>query len=74
MPESLFNKVAGLRPGTLLKKTLWHTCFLANFEKFLRTTFLSEHLLEKTIISKIQQKIKVHLKGKKITRKKKVTK
>ena len=22
-----FNKVAGLRPATLLKKRLWHTCF-----------------------------------------------
>ena len=23
-----FNKVAGLRPATLLKKRLWHRCFL----------------------------------------------
>ena len=28
MPESLFNKVAGLRPTTLLKKRLWHSCCL----------------------------------------------
>ena len=27
-------------PATLLKKRLWHRCFLANFVKFLRTTFL----------------------------------
>ena len=27
VPESLFNKVAGLRPATLLKKRLWHRCF-----------------------------------------------
>ena len=24
-----FNKVAGLKPATLLKKKLWHRCFLA---------------------------------------------
>ena len=43
-----FNKVAGLRPATLLKKRLWHRCFLVNFAKFLRTPFLqntSERLL-----------------------------
>ena len=40
VPESLFNKVAGLRPATLLKKRLWHRCFPVNFAKFLRTRFL----------------------------------
>ena len=30
-----FNKVAGLRPATLLKKRLWHRCFSVNFAKFL---------------------------------------
>ena len=39
-----FNKVAGLRPKALLKKRLWHRCFLVNFAKFLRTSFLIEHL------------------------------
>ena len=39
-----FNKVAGLRPATLLKKRLWHRCFPVNFAKFLRTPFLTEHL------------------------------
>ena len=39
-----FNKVAGLRPATLLKKRLWHRCFAANFVKFLRTPFFTEHL------------------------------
>ena len=34
-----FKKVAGLRPGTLLKKRLWGRCFPANFEKILRTLF-----------------------------------
>ena len=34
-----FNKVAGLRPVTLLKKRLQHRCFPVNFAKFLRTPF-----------------------------------
>ena len=39
-----FNKLAGLRSATLLKKRLWHGCFHVNFTKFLRTPFLTEHL------------------------------
>ena len=39
-----FNKVAGLRPATLLKKRLWHLCFPVSFAKFLKTPFLTEHL------------------------------
>ena len=35
-----FNKVAGLRPATLLKKRLWYRCFPVNFAKFLRTPIL----------------------------------
>ena len=35
-----FNKVAGLRPATLLKKRLCQRCFPMNFMKFLRTPFL----------------------------------
>ena len=27
MSESLFNKVASLRPATLFKRRLWHRCF-----------------------------------------------
>ena len=43
--QSLFsNKVAGLRPATLLKQRLWHRCFLVNFAKFLRTPFFIEYL------------------------------
>ena len=34
-----FNKVAGLRYATLLKKRLWDMCFLVNIAKFLRTLF-----------------------------------
>ena len=33
-----------LRPTTLLKKRIWHRCFPVNFEKFLATHFLTEHL------------------------------
>ena len=39
-----FNKIAGLRAATLLKKRLWHRCFPVNFSKFLRTPFSIEHL------------------------------
>ena len=39
-----FNKVAGLRPATLLKKRLCHRCFPVNFVKFLRTSFCIEYL------------------------------
>ena len=35
-----FDKVAGLRPVTLLKKSLRHKCFPVNFAKFPRTPFL----------------------------------
>ena len=35
-----FNKVAGMSPATLLKKSRWHRCFPVKFAKFLRTTFL----------------------------------
>ena len=30
-----FNKAAGLRPATLLKKRIWQRCFLVNFAKLL---------------------------------------
>ena len=39
LPESLFNKVAGLRLATLMKKRPWHRCFRMNFAKYLRTLF-----------------------------------
>ena len=42
--QRLFFKVAGLRPATLLKKSLRHRCFPVNFAKFLRTPFFTEHL------------------------------
>ena len=34
----------GFRPATLLKKRRWHRCFPVNFVKFLRASFLTEHL------------------------------
>ena len=39
-----FNKVAGLRLATLLKKTLCHRCFPVNFVKLSRTPFYTEIL------------------------------
>ena len=38
------NKIAALRPATLLKRSLWHRCFPLNFAKFLRTPFFTEHV------------------------------
>ena len=35
-----FDEVADLRPVTLLKKRLWHRCFIKDITKFLRTPFL----------------------------------
>ena len=35
-----FNKVAGLRVATLLKKGLWHSYFPENFAQLLRIPFL----------------------------------
>ena len=42
--QSLFFNQAAGRPGTLLKKRLWHRCFPVNFEKFSRTPFCIKHL------------------------------
>ena len=42
-----FDKVAGLRLATLLKKRLWHGYFPVNFAKFLRTPFFTEIYLQK---------------------------
>ena len=39
-----FNKVAGLKPATLLKERPWHRCFPMNFAKFLTTPLFTEHL------------------------------
>ena len=39
-----FNKVADLRPATILKKRLWRRFFRVNFMKFLKTPFFTEHL------------------------------
>ena len=40
MLESLFYKVADLRPATLLKKRLQHRCFPVNFARVLGAPFL----------------------------------
>ena len=40
----LFNKVAGLRTVTLLKKRFWYRCFPVNFSKFLKAPSVTEHL------------------------------
>ena len=40
----LFNKVAGLRTVTLLKKRFWYRCFPVNFSKFLKRPSITEYL------------------------------
>ena len=40
---SFLIKFAALRPAILLKKTLWHSCFIVNFGKFLRKFFFRTH-------------------------------
>ena len=50
--QGLFsNKVAGLRPATLLKKRLWYRCFPVNFTKFLSTPFL-QNISERLLLGK----------------------
>ena len=44
--KMVFLKTFCCRPVILFKKRLWHRCFLANFAKFLRTRFFTEHLRE----------------------------
>ena len=44
VPESIFYTFAGLQLATLLKKRLWHRCFLAKFAKFLKISIFIEHL------------------------------
>ena len=39
-----FNKVAGLRPATLLKKRLWHSCFLWILRNFYKHLFYTTPL------------------------------
>ena len=51
-----FNKVAGLRDATLSKKSLSRSCFLVNFEKFLKKTpwddcFCNAHLIGVVLVS-----------------------
>ena len=62
-----FNKVAGLRPPTSLKKRLWHRYFLVNFAKFIRTPFFTytsggwfwEVYLEPSQISQMELFVKI---------------
>ena len=44
MLKLLFNKVAGFKASNFVNKRLQHRCFPVNITKFLRTSFLTEHL------------------------------
>ena len=46
---SFTDKVAGLRPTTLLKKRTWHNCFPVNFAKFSRTPIL-QNICERLLL------------------------
>ena len=54
-----FNKVAGLRLATLLKKKLWHRCFPLNFATLLRTPFLENNFGRLPLMR--MPSLKVHL-------------
>ena len=45
-----FNKVGGLRPGTLLKKRLRHRFFPVNFAKFLKHPFKEDILATASVL------------------------
>ena len=51
----LFNKVAGLRPATLLKNRPYLRCFPVNFSKFLRTEAVVRRCSIKKVFSEISQ-------------------
>ena len=44
VPESLFDKLAGLRPATLLKKENLVQVFSCEFCEISKNTFFTEHL------------------------------
>ena len=44
MLESLFNKVAGLKSSSFIKKRVKNRCFPVNIAKFLRIAIFIEHL------------------------------
>ena len=59
-----FNKVACLRPATLLKKGLWYRCFPVNFANFIRILFLQNtfgwlFLLKPSQTSKMELYVKI---------------
>ena len=47
------SRVLFLIKKTLLKKRLWQRCFSVSFAKFLRTTFLTEHLWATALVSDV---------------------
>ena len=54
---SFFNKVAGLKTETLLKKRLWHRCFPVSFAIFLRTPFSQNTSRRLLLTRSIQTKL-----------------
>ena len=56
-----FNKVAGMRPLTLLKKSFRHSCFPANIVRLFRTPFFVETTLRKNEILPIFRSSPSHM-------------
>ena len=61
-----FNKVAGLRLATLLKKRLWHRYFPVNFAKFLWTPFL-QNICGRVLLNPAHELFEVELYSKSIS-------
>ena len=53
MPETLFKKVASLRPATLLKKEALAQVFSCEFIKIFKNTFFTKHF--RTTVSVMQR-------------------
>ena len=56
---SLFNKVVGLQACNYIKKRVQHRCFLWNFRKFLRTSFLKNICERLLFLSRLLGWVKV---------------
>ena len=54
-----FNKVAGLRPSTLLKKRLWYRCFPFNFFEIFKNPFFYRTPLVAAFKQKTNLKLRV---------------
>ena len=52
MLESLFNKVAGLNAGNVIKKRLQRRSFPVKFAKFFKKNFFTKHLRMRKVVGR----------------------